>query len=106
MSKKTLCLAAALAVLFALRFTAPAQACKALHSASLCAIVPPATYVRDAPNGRFTYSASGKVLVARRSKNGLWARIEVPCAGFKGWIELKDLACEATTVSAQETAKP
>jgi hypothetical protein len=106
MSKKTLFLAVSLAVLFAWRFTAPAQACEALHSASLCAIVPSATYVRDAPNGRFTYSASGKVLIAGRTKNGLWARIEVPCAGFKGWIELKDLACETTTVTAQETAKP
>jgi hypothetical protein len=106
MSKKTLFLAVPLAVLFAWCFTAPAQACEALHSASLCAIVPPATYVRDAPNGRFTYSASGKVLIAGRSKNGQWARIGVPCAGFKGWIVLKDLACETTSVSAQETAKP
>ena len=85
MSIKKLFLAVALAVLSALHFTAPAQACEALHhSATLCDIVPSATYVRDTPNGRSTYSASGKVAIAGRSKNGLWARIEVPCAGFKG----------------------
>lgn len=107
MSLRTLCLAAALVILAALHSTAPAQACKALsHSASLCTVVPLSVDVRDEPNGRVEYTATGKVLVAGYSKNGLWARIEVPCIGYKGWIVRQDLACEGISASAREPARP
>jgi len=107
MSKRTLCLAAALVILAAWHVTAPALACKARpHSTSLCTVVSASADVRDEPNGRVEYAATGKVLVAGYSKNGLWARIEVPCIGFIGWIARKDFACEGITVSAREAAKP
>ena len=69
MSQRMSCLAVAALVFFpALHFTAPAHACQTQpHSASLCAIVPPSADVRDKPNGRIAYAASGKVLVAGQS---------------------------------------
>ena len=49
--------------------TTPAQACKSPpQSMKLCAVVPVSAEVRDAPNGRVAHGASGKVLVAGRSK--------------------------------------
>ncbi len=105
MSERVFCLAAALVMLAASGL--PAQACKARpRSVSLCTVVPLSADVRDAPDGRVAYSASGKVLVAGRSRNGLWARIEVPCVGYKGWIARQDLACEDVSASAREPAKP
>jgi hypothetical protein len=106
MRKSTLCLAAVLVTMAALRLTAPAQACKALsNSASLCTVVPLLADVRDEPNGRVQYGATGKVLVIGRSKNGLWARIEVPCIGYTGWIASQDLVCDGVSASAQEPRK-
>jgi hypothetical protein len=107
MRTRKLCLAAALVILAAWHSIAPAQACKARsHSASLCTIVSASVDVRDAPNGRVAYAASGKVLVAGYSRNGLWARIEVPCIGYQGWIARQDLACDDISASARESAKP
>ena len=108
MSQRMSCLAvAALVLLPALHFPAPAHACQTRpHPASLCAIVPPSADVRDKPNGRVAYGASGKVLVAGHSKDGLWARIEVPCVGYSGWIAGADLTCEDVAASAREPAKP
>jgi hypothetical protein len=107
MSGRALCLATALVIMAILRLTVPAQACKGLpDSASLCTVVPLSADVRDKPNGRVEYGASGKVLVTGRSKNGLWARIEVPCIGYKGWIARNDVACAGTSASAPEPTKP
>jgi hypothetical protein len=107
MSKRNLCLAAAVVILAAWHVTAPAQACKAPpHPASLCTVVSATADVRDEPDGRIEYTATGKVSVAGYSKNGLWARIEVPCIGYKGWIARQDLVCEGVSASAQEPAKP
>ena len=106
MSKWTLCLAAVPVILAAWHATAPAQACKAPpHSASLCTVVSASADVRGEPNAGVEYIASGKVLVAGQSKDGLWARIEVPCVGYKGWIARQDLACEGVSASAREPAK-
>jgi hypothetical protein len=106
MSKRNLCLAAAPVILAALH-SAPAQACKARpHSASLCTVVSASVDIRGAPNGRVEYTATGKVLVTGYSKNGLWARIEVPCIGYRGWIARQDVACEDVAAGAQEPAKP
>jgi hypothetical protein len=86
----------------ALQSISAAAACESLpYSASLCSIVPLLADVRDAPNGRVTYGASGKVLVAERSKNGLWARIEVPCVGYSGWISSQHLTCESRSARAE-----
>ncbi len=99
MSKRTLCLAAALVLLAA---SAPAEACKSRPAkASLCTIVPLTANVRDEPNGRVTSDATGVVRVGQQSKDGLWARIEVPCLGFVGWIARQDLACEGVSASAR-----
>jgi hypothetical protein len=107
MRTRTVRLAAVLAVLAAWHSIAPAQACGARsHSVSLCTVVSASVDVRDKPDGRVEYAASGKVLVAGYSKNGLWARIEVPCVGFQGWIARRDLACEGMSASAREPAKP
>jgi hypothetical protein len=92
-------------ILTAVHSIAPAQACKApTHSASLCTVVAASTDVRGKPNGRVEYTASGNVLVAGQTKDGLWARIEVPCAGYKGWIARQDLACEGISASARRAA--
>lgn len=107
MSPRMSCLAmAALALLPALHFAAPAaRACQTQpHPASLCAIIPASAEVREKPNGRVAYAASGKVLVAGHSKDGLWARIKVPCVGYSGWIARADLSCEEVTASAPEPA--
>jgi hypothetical protein len=107
MRTRTLCLAAAVVILAALPLTAPAQACQARpHSTSLCTVIPTSVEVRDEPNGRVTSDATGVVRVAGQSKDGLWARIEVPCIGFMGWIARQNLACAAPSASAQEPAKP
>ena len=107
MRTRTLCLATAVVILAALPLTAPAQACKARpHSTSLCTVIPTSVEVRDEPNGRITSDATGVVRVAGQSKDGLWARIEVPCIGFMGWIARQNLACAAASASAQEPAKP
>ncbi len=107
MSTRKLCLAAALVILAAVHSTAPAQACKARpHSASLCTVVSASADIRDEPDGRVEYSTTGKVQVAGYSKDGLWARIEVPCVGYIGWISRQDLDCEGISASAQEPAKP
>ena len=107
MRTRKLCLAAALVIPAAWHSIAPAQACGARpRSASLCTVVSASVDVRDAPNGRVEYAASGKVLVAGYSRNGLWAWIEVPCIGYKGWIARQDLACEDVSASAREPAKP
>jgi hypothetical protein len=103
MSKRTF-LAAALVIMAA--FGLPAQACKTRPAtASLCTVVPHVADVRDVPNGRVTSDAAGIVRVAGQSKDGLWARVQVPCIGFMGWIARKDLACGGTSASAHEPAK-
>jgi hypothetical protein len=100
-------LAAAPALLALWLSAAPVHACGARpHSGSLCSAVSDTVEVRDAPGGRVAYAASGKVLVAGYSKDGLWARIEVPCAGFQGWIARQDLTCADLSASAQAPAKP
>ncbi|HUI20794.1 MAG TPA: SH3 domain-containing protein [Methylocella sp.] len=102
MSKSMFCLAAALVSLAAPGLVAPAKACEALpQSASLCTIVSASADVRDQPDGRVEYVATGKVEVTGRSGNGLWARIEVPCVGYEGWIASQDLICEGAPASAQ-----
>jgi hypothetical protein len=107
MNKTTLCLAAALVIMAALRSTAPAQACEApSDSSSLCTVVPLSADVRNKPNGHVEYGVTGKVLVTGCSKNGLWARIEVPCIGYVGWIARKDLACDGMSAGANEPARP
>jgi hypothetical protein len=107
MNKTTLCLAAALVIMAALCSTARAQACEAQSdSSSLCTVIPLSADVRNKPNGRVEYGVTGKVLVTGRSKNGLWARIEVPCAGYVGWIARKDLACGSMSAGANEPARP
>ena len=99
MSKITF-LAAALVIMAAFGLTAPAKACKTRPTVSLCTVVPHTADVRDEPNGRVTSDATGIVRVAGLSKDGLWARIEVPCIGFMGWIARKDVVCEGTSASA------
>ncbi|SFK87317.1 hypothetical protein SAMN05444581_13513 [Methylocapsa palsarum] len=108
MSKSPLCLATAFAVMAPLHLSTPARACKARpHSSVLCTIVPASAEVRDAPNGRVAYEASGNVRVAGQSRNRQWAHIEVPCNGYTGWMARQNLACESTAAaSAHEFAKP
>ena len=102
MSKGTSGFAALLIILAACHATAPAQACGTPSlSAKLCTVVSALADVRDKPDGRVEYAASGKVMVAGYSKNGQWARIEVPCAGFQGWIARQDLVCEDVSASAR-----
>lgn len=104
MNKSILCLGAVLAVS---RFIGPAGACEGQpHAAELCAVAPLSADVRDAPNGRVAYGASGKVRVAGRSGDGLWTQIEVPCIGYKGWISSQDLTCEGKSARAELPAKP
>ncbi|HET6379312.1 MAG TPA: hypothetical protein VFG05_13540 [Methylocella sp.] len=86
--------------------TAPAQACGARPRGSLCAIVPASAVVRDAPGGRVAYGASGMVIAIGHSRNGLWARIHMPCAGFKGWIARRDLSCQGNGLNARAAANP
>ena len=105
MSKSARYLAAALMMVFALPLPSPAQACKSLpEPARLCTVIPASAEVRDRPNGRVTYSASGKVWLAGHKNHGRWARIAVPCLGYEGWIASKNITCPAP-VSAQETAR-
>jgi hypothetical protein len=100
MSERLFCLAAVLVMITVSGL--PAQACKAQsRSASLCTIVPLSADVRNTPDGRVAYNVSGKVLVAGHSRNGLWARIEVPCVGYTGWIARQDLACEDVSASTK-----
>jgi len=107
MSTRKLCLAAALVILAAVHSSTPAQACKERpHSASLCSVVSASADIRDEPDGRVEYSTTGKVRVTGYSKDGLWARIEVPCVGYIGWISRQDLDCEGISASAQEPTKP
>ena len=107
MSKSKLCLAAALVIPAAFQSTAPARACKSLpHPARQCTVVPASADVRGDRNGRVEYTATGRVLVAGQSKDGLWASIEVPCTGHIGWIARQDLDCEAVSNNAREPAKP
>jgi len=106
MSKRRLCLAAAPVILAAWHGTAPAQACGSQqHKASLCTVSSAAADVRDEPDGRVEYVASGKVRVAGYSTDGLWAHIEVPCVGYAGWIARRELTCEDISASAHEPAK-
>jgi hypothetical protein len=86
-------------------FTAPALACGARPRGSLCAIIPASAMVRDAPGGRVAYGASGMVIAGRHSRDGLWARIQMPCAGFKGWIARRDLSCQDAGFGARAAAK-
>jgi len=107
MSKNASCLAAALVIVAAPGLTTPAKACNATpRSASLCTVVPQSAQIRDKPDGHVEYIASGKVVAAGRSGNDLWVNIEVPCAGYKGWIASRDLTCESASASAQVPAKP
>ncbi|HTV34159.1 MAG TPA: hypothetical protein VME69_13860 [Methylocella sp.] len=107
MSANTSRLAAALLLGTELLSNSPAFACGARpHAASLCALASDSVEIRGAPNGRVEYAASGKVLVSGHSANGLWARIEVPCIGYRGWIRRQDLACEARSASAQPPVQP
>lgn len=87
--------------------TPPAFACGSRpHAASLCKLTSGSVDVRRAPDGRVEYAASGEVLVTGHSTNGLWARIEVPCIGYKGWIRSENLACEAPSAGLQLSAEP
>lgn len=100
------CLAVALVILAALHFAVPAQACKSRpQPASLCTILPQSADVRSEPDGRVTSGATGIVRVAGQSKDGLWARVEVPCIGFMGWIARKDLACASPLARADGPTK-
>jgi hypothetical protein len=102
MSKRTLFAAAFITAALGL----PVQACKSRpHTASLCTVVPPTADVRNVPNGRVRSGATGIVRVSGQSKDGMWARIEVPCIGFMGWIARQDLACKGIFASADEPAK-
>jgi hypothetical protein len=102
MSKRTLFAAAFITAALGL----PAQACESRpHTASLCTVVPPTADVRNVPNGRVRSGATGIVRVSGQSKDGMWARIEVPCIGFMGWIARQDLACKGISASADEPAK-
>jgi hypothetical protein len=102
MSKRTLFAAAFITGALGL----PVQACKSWpHTASLCTVVPLTAEVRNVPNGRVSSSATGIVRVSGQSKDGMWARIEVPCIGFMGWIARQDLACKGISASADEPAK-
>src|ERR1019366_3025744 len=102
MSKRTLFAAAFITAALGL----PAQACESRpHTASLCTVVPPTADVRNVPNGRVRSGATGIVRVSGQSKDGMWARIEVPCIGFMGWIARQDLACKGIFASADEPAK-
>ena len=94
------CLAAVL-VMIAASGLPPKRARRCPVPASLCTIVPLSADVRNTPDGRVAYNVSGKVLVAGRSRNGLWARIEVPCVGYTGWIARQDLTCEDVSASAK-----
>jgi hypothetical protein len=106
MNKRTLCLAAALAGMTASQPSAPAHACKMFSErASLCDIVPASADVRDAPDGRIAYTASGRIRTAGRSKDGLWVRVAMPCSAYRGWIASKDIACPAAPASAHEAAR-
>lgn len=87
-------------------FTAPALACDARPRGNLCAIIPASALVRDAPGGRVAYGASGIVIAGRHSRDGLWARIQLPCAGFKGWIARRDLLCQGNGLNARAAANP
>jgi len=107
MSVNTLRLAAALVVGTAPLMTSPAFACGARpHAGSLCKLTSDSVDVRRSPDGRVEYAASGEVLVTGHSANGLWARIEVPCIGYKGWIRSQDLACEAPSADLQLSTQP
>ncbi|HET6375621.1 MAG TPA: hypothetical protein VFF88_06195, partial [Methylocella sp.] len=86
-------------------FAAPAKACGSRPRGRLCAIIPASALVRDAPGGRVAYGASGMVIASRHSRDGLWARIQMPCAGFKGWIAWHDLSCHGTGLYARAAAK-
>ncbi|MCI0466347.1 MAG: hypothetical protein L0Y57_04980 [Beijerinckiaceae bacterium] len=106
MSKLTFRFAAPLAIAAALPLAAPAQACKTPPAVTQCTVLQPMAAIREAPEGKVTSAATGSVRIAHFSKDGLWARIEVPCLGFLGWIARHEIACGGASVNPQASAKP